>query len=168
MACTQTVSFGNFPTAQMGQATNFVLAIANNTGSNTNIQSIQPVVRKMDNTLFAGAQIGPLTASPELGLAQVGGNQFNVPITNGSTLYFGFSVAWPAPAIAGGPTQPPLSFMLDCITSTSDGSSFGCNSPLLVNVNQPLFGQAPGSPPNPSASVGQLDFQAGANATLAL
>lgn len=142
--------------AQMGTPANFMVAITNGGVSTVTIQSIKPVVKRADGSIGVACNIGVVRPNPT---ADVGA---------AATLYFPFSISFFGPAISGGPTQPSQTFMVDCVMTYSDGTASGCLSPLLVNLNQPQFGQAPGAPPNPVPVIGQLDFQSPFASALAL
>lgn len=167
MAMTSTITQSQ--SAQMGSPTTFVVAVINGGGGQVKIQSMQPTVKKPDGTLYTACTIGPLIATAQLGVAVVGGSQFNVPVAGSATVYFSFQVVFFGPAILGGPTQPSQTYLVDCINSYDDNTTSGCLSPILGNLNQPSGGVVGGgSPPNPTVLIGQLNYSSPLNSGLAL
>lgn len=154
--------------AQMGTPTYFTVTVSNGGGAQVSIYSMQPTVKLPNGQTATCCTIGPIIATAQLGNAQVGGSQFNVPVAASGSQSFSFEVCFFGPAISGGPTQPSMAFVVDCISSYSDSTSGGTLAPVQVNLNQPQFGQGSGSPPNPAVVVGQLDFQVPLNGSLTL
>lgn len=149
----------------MGNPCTFTLAITNGGGAAVNIYSIQPQIKRPDGQLHTGHKVGVVAVSPQLAAANTGANQFNVPVNASATVYFTFDVVFYGPVITGGPTQPSMAYVVDCLCSYSDGTSSGCLSPIQGSVNSPQFGTA-GSPPDPVPLVGQLNFSTPLNTGL--
>lgn len=166
MAMTATIT--QSAPAQFGSPNNFVVAIANSGGAQVSLYALQLVVRQPNGQPAQGVNVGVVYPPPGLSGAQVGGYQFNVPISASGTVYFGVQVVFYGPAITGGLAQPQTTFVLDVNCQASDGTVFTASSPLNVPLNAPGFGQGAGSPPNAAPVIGQLGFANPANSNLAL
>lgn len=139
--------------ALMGTPTNFTVTIYNTGGSQVNILSIQPLCQTPGGGLATSVNIGEIAVPPQLGLAQVGGSQFNVPVTGGTNVSFGFQASFFGPNVAGVPAGPSNQYSMSAIVSMSDGTSFQTPA-LTLAINTP----SNASPPNPSSTVGALQF----------
>jgi hypothetical protein len=150
--------------------TTFVLTVANSSGSQVNVNSIQPTITTQNGLPLGPSlpcNIGAIVApGSQPSVAQVGGSQFNVPVPATGSTIFTFNIQFFGPAINGGPTQPSSVFLVAATVQSSDGSVFSSNA-LIVDLNTPVWGQF-GSPPNLVPVPGQLIFSTVANGGLAM
>lgn len=150
-----------------GNDTNFVLTVSNSAGTPVNVLGINPYVKSPSGLPSTACAIGFPAAPPGFSAAILGATQYNVPVpANGSTA-FGFSIQFYGPLVTGTPTAPLSQFVVGCIVNSSDGS-VALSPPLSVDLNSPVFGLPPGSPPNAFPLVSSLNFSAPANSGLLL
>lgn len=154
--------------AIFGQPATFMLAVQNTGGSAVNVTSIQPQVTLPTGAPATSFNLSGPYAPPGTSVAQVGGSQFNVQVGAGSTVNFPFQVSFFGPAVAGGPGAPSPTYLVGANCAASDGSIFGPGA-IQANLSRPIFGRAPGAPPNPAPAVGgQVNFSTPSNSGLAL
>lgn len=150
-----------------GNDTNYVLTVFNSSGSAVNVNSINPTVTAPNGRPTTSCLIGAIGAPPGFSTAIVGATQFNVAVpANGSTS-FPYSIQFNGPLVTGAPATPASQFVVGAVVQSSDGSVFTPPA-LTVNLNSPVYGLSPGSPPNTSPVVPSLNFTTPANSALAL
>ncbi|HEY6008304.1 MAG TPA: hypothetical protein VIU40_08280 [Geobacteraceae bacterium] len=128
----------------------YMLTITNSGSTAANVVSIQPVV-KLANGQPSNASIPPV-AIPTGWAVQIGAT---------SSWSFPFTITVPGPQCPGAPAQGSGVFVLDCYTTTSDGSVTSLLYPQTLAV-------APDEPAQQSAvpTPGQLSFTSGVNSPL--
>lgn len=154
--------------AVFGQPTNFTLTVSNSGASPVNVNSISISVTNPDGTLATACTVGPVVTPTGTGLAAVGGYQFNVQVPNAGSYTFPFDAQFFGSGIAGSPALPQPTFVVSANILDSTGTTFSPPQ-LSVNLNRPVFGRAPGAPPNQLPSVyGAVNFSTPANSGLLL
>lgn len=135
-----------------GRPTSFVVKVSNSSGDQVNVYTIKP-------TVPAGypANIGPVSATPNISSANTGPYQFNVPVSAAGSAYFTFQATFHGQLIAGAPALPQPVFPLTVRCFSSDGSSFEA-PPLLVSLSNPLPGGLVGLPPDAAAEIASYKF----------
>lgn len=156
--------------AVMGQPTTFVVTVSNSGASQVSVYSIQPIAQTPSGVAMAAANIGPIFVTPQLGAAQVGSYQLNVPIAGGASQAFTFQVSFFGPfnSFGGNSTTPNMAYQVVCNILTSDNAVF-TTPPLNVPLNTPTLGVV-GSSLQSSVvpTTGSLQFFGNLNSNLAL